>query len=133
MSIYVSDKDKALGFARWLTRRERLGQMVDKEQLGPVAHRLLTEHQDHISVVDVSDAEGADTGNGHAYFRQSPWVSSDILMMLLYDLGPEQRGLVLKPNKPIWEFPEDYINRLWSAIAEVNPQFREAFIARSAN
>ena len=132
MSIYVSNKDKALGFARWLTRRYRLGQMVDAEKLTPAAHRLLTEHQDHISVVDVSDAEGANTGNGHAYFRKSPWVSSDILMMLLYDLGPEQRGLVLKPNKPIWEFPEDYINRLWSAIAEVNPQFREAFLARSA-
>ncbi|NIT60673.1 MAG: alpha/beta hydrolase, partial [Aliifodinibius sp.] len=36
MSIYVSDKDKALGFARWLTRRYRLGQMVDAEELSPV-------------------------------------------------------------------------------------------------
>ena len=133
MSIYVSDKDKALGFARWLTRRYRLGQMVDAEKLTPAAHRLLTEHQDHISVIDVSDAEGADTGNGHGYFRQSPWVSSDILMMLLYGLSPEQRGLKLKPNKPIWEFPDDYINRLWSAIAEVNPQFREAYFARLNN
>ncbi len=126
MSIYVSDKDKALGFARWLTRRYRLGQMVDAEELSPVAHRLLTEQQGHISVIDVSDAEGADTGNGHAYFRQSPWVSSDILMMLLYDIKPEQRGLVLKSNKPIWKFPDDYIERLWHAIAEINPQFREA-------
>ena len=133
MSIYVSDKDKALGFARWLTRNYRLGQMVDAEQLTPAVHRLLTDHQDHISVIDVSDAEGADTGNGHGYFRQSPWVSSDIFMMLLYDLNPEQRGLKLKSNKPIWKFPDDYINRLWSAIAEVNPQFREAYFARLNN
>jgi len=130
MSIYVSDKDKALGFARWLTRRERLGQMIDQESLPPVAHRLLTDHKDHISLIDVSDAEGADTGNGHAYFRQSPWVSSDILMMLLYDLTPEQRGLVLKSTMPVWQFPEDYISKLWRSLAEVNPEFHRAYMAR---
>lgn len=127
MSIYVSDKDKALGFARWLTRRERLGQMFDKEKLHPTAHRVLTEHQDHISLIDVSDAEGADTGNGHGYFRQSPWVSSDILMTLLYGIKPKQRGLALKNNKPVWEFPNDYIDRLWDAIANIDPQFRKSF------
>jgi len=130
MSIYVSDKDKALGFARWLTRRERLGQMIDQESLPPATHRLLTDHKDHISLIDVSDAEGADTGNGHAYFRQSPWVSSDILMMLLYDLTPEQRGLVLKSTMPVWQFPEDYISKLWRSLAGVNPEFHRAYMAR---
>lgn len=130
MSIYVSDKDKALGFARWLTRRERLGQMVEEDSLPPAVQRLLTDHKDYINVIDVSDAEGADTGNGHGYFRNSPWASSDILMMLLFDLSPEQRGLVLKPNMPVWEFPDDYIDRLWRVISEVNPQFREAYQAR---
>jgi esterase/lipase superfamily enzyme len=118
MSIYVSDKDKALGFAHWLTRRNRLGQMIDAERLPPAAHRLLTENKDHISVIDVSDAEGSDSGNGHGYFRDSPWVSSDILMTLTYDLNTEQRGLVLKPNMPVWEFPEDYMKRLRNAVAE---------------
>ena len=132
MSIYVSDKDKALGFARWLTRRERLGQMVDPDKLTPAARRLLTDRQDQISVIDVSDAEGSDTGNGHGYFRNSPWASSDILMMLMYDLNAEQRGLVLKPNMPIWEFPNDYMSRLWAALAEVNPDFRRAYLARQA-
>ena len=27
--------------------------------------------------IDVADAEKSNTGNGHAYFRQSPWVSSE--------------------------------------------------------
>jgi hypothetical protein len=43
----------------------------------------------------VTDAEGARTGNDHRYFRKSPWASSDILMMLMYGLTPEQRGLQL--------------------------------------
>jgi len=130
MSIYVSDKDKALGVARWLTRRERLGQVIDENKLSPAAKRALEEHKDHISMIDVSDAEGADTGNGHGYFRNSPWASSDILMMLMHDLTPEQRGLRLKASMPVYEFPPDYINKLWAALAEIDPDFRRAYMAR---
>ena len=117
MSIYVSEKDKALGFSRWLTRRGRLGQVIAEDDLSPGGRRLLEERRDHISVIDVSDAEGASTGNGHGYFRNSPWASSDILMMLMYGLKPEQRGLQLKAHMPVYEFPPDYIERLRSAIA----------------
>lgn len=123
MSIYVSEKDKALGFSRWLTRRERLGQAIAEENLSPGGRRLLEESKDHISVIDVSDAEGASTGNGHGYFRNSPWASSDILMTLMYGLTPEQRGLQLKANMPVYEFPPDYMERLWSAIAEIDSTF----------
>ena len=81
-------------------------------------------------MIDVSDAEGAGSGNGHGYFRNSPWASSDILMTLMYDLAPEQRGLRLKTSMPVYEFPPDYMNRLWAALAEVNPDFRRAYMAR---
>lgn len=132
MSIYVSDKDKALGFVRWLTRRERLGQAINENNMSAGARRVLHEHRDHISVIDVTDAEGADTGNGHEYFRKSPWVSSDILMMLMYGLTAEKRGLQLKTNMPVYEFPQDYINRLWAAVAKVDPDFRRAYMARQS-
>jgi esterase/lipase superfamily enzyme len=129
-SIYVSDKDKALGFARWLTRHERLGQAIDENKFSPAAKRALSENKDHISMIDVSDTEGAATGNGHGYFRSSPWASSDILMMLMYDLTPEQRGLRLKTSMPVYDFPPDYMDKLWAALAEVNPDFRRAYMAR---
>ena len=51
-------------------------------------------------------------GNGHGYFRQSPWASSDILATLAYDLQPADRGLVRATDSPIWTFPTDYIERL---------------------
>ena len=46
------------------------------------------------------------------------------------DLTPEQRGLKLKANMPVYEFPPDYVNRLWAALAEINPDFRRAYLAR---
>ncbi len=132
LSVYVSEHDKALGFARWLTRRKRLGQMLDDESLAPSIRRLFSDRVDHLSLIDVSDAEGASTGNGHAYFRRSPWVSSDILMTLMYDLSAEQRGLVRSPDLPVWQFPPDYINRLWAALVKVSPNFARAYQERQA-
>ena len=54
-------------------------------------------------------------------------------MKLAYDLNPEERGLVLKTNMPVWEFPPDYMQRLWAALAERNPEFRRVLAKRQAD
>ena len=122
-SVYLSEKDKALGMSRFLTRRERLGQMWGAGR--PPAHLedYLNEHEAETSVINVTSAEGSTAGNGHAYFRNSPWVSSDILMGLRYDLRPAGRGLVrVEEGSPIFTFPPDYIRRLKEAIFQASPE-----------
>ena len=71
--------------------------------------------------IDVTDAEKSSTGNGHAYFRKSPWVSSDILSTLMYDLSPEERSLTRTREWPMWKFPPDYITTLAERLAKENP------------
>ena len=71
-----------------------------------------------LQIIDVTGIEGSTEGSGHGYFRTSPWVSSDILMTLVYDLNPHERGLVRSAGEPEWRFPEDYITRLRSALLE---------------
>jgi esterase/lipase superfamily enzyme len=114
LAVYVSGRDKALGISRWLFRRERLGQMWT----GPLDPRLIEylNNTPELRVIDVTAVEGSTDGNGHVYFRTSPWVSSDILMALMYDLEPEERGLVRSPDRPIWTFPDDYIQRLRAVL-----------------
>ena len=131
LTIYLSQYDKALGVSQFLTRRQRLGQMFGGSggEISPGGRRTLVEFRDRISLVNVSDAEGAGTGNGHGYFRSSPWASSDVLMTLTYGLTPEQRGLVEQDDLPIYAFPPDYISRLWDAIDDVDPEFAEAYRA----
>ncbi len=68
--------------------------------------------------IDVTGAAGSSTGNGHDYFRQSPWVSSDILAMLALGLDPAQRGLVKDETKMVWRFPDNYIEQLQLALKE---------------
>ncbi len=125
LSIYMSRYDKALGVSQFLTRRQRLGQLWGGKggEIHPLARQALIDYRDQVSFINVSDAEGSDTGNGHGYFRSSPWVSSDVLMTLYYGLTPEQRGLVEQEDLPVYTFPSDYISRLWSAIEKADPAF----------
>ena len=131
LSIYMSRYDKALGFSQFLTRRERLGQLYGGKggEIHPLARQALIDYRSQISFINVSDAEGSDTGNGHGYFRSSPWASSDVLMTMYYGLTPEQRGLVEQQDLPIFTFPPDYISRLWDAIETVDPEFAEDYRA----
>ncbi|MGD8337141.1 MAG: hypothetical protein PVG81_12295 [Desulfobacterales bacterium] len=70
-----------------------------------------------LKVTDVrTDTPGADSGNGHAYFRKSPWTSSDILATLTFDLKPGERGLEQAGGRPIWTFSADYIDKLRASL-----------------
>lgn len=131
MSIYMSEHDKALGLSQYLTRRERLGQMfgADDPEITKSDRLAMKQYQDRLSIINVSDAEGADSDNGHGYFRNSPWASSDVLMTLYYGLTPKQRGLVDQNDLPVYTFPADYIERLWDAIEDVDPVFAESYRA----
>jgi esterase/lipase superfamily enzyme len=125
LTVYVSESDSALGFSRWLFGRERLGQMWKDRKLPEIVAKYLQQRQELI-LIDVTDAEAATAGNGHAYFRKSPWTSSDILMTLMHDLRPDERGLVRSEDIPIWTFPPDYIQRLRAALLKVLPDAKKS-------
>ena len=124
LSIYISEKDKALSLSRFLTRRERLGQMWMEEK-NPAVAEYLYQNEADISIINVTEASQATAGNGHGYFRRSPWASSDILITLAYGLSPMERGLVRGEDSPLWTFPADYIERLRAAIIKANPDLKQ--------
>jgi esterase/lipase superfamily enzyme len=115
-TVYVSSKDKALNISRRLHGRDRAGEAFAPGQPPAVAKAWLDAHP-KLSVIDVTDAAESTNENGHRYFRKSPWVSSDILIMLRFGLGPEARGLVRSADSAMWRFPPDYIERLSAAVA----------------
>ena len=119
-TIYSSDSDMALGASHWLFDRIRLGQITQKENLGPQTINFLKNNK-KLRVIDVTGAEDSAEGNGHHYLLNSPWVSSDILMTFMYDRSPENRGLTQKEDVPIWYFSKDYIERMREALNKVNP------------
>lgn len=114
MTVYVSGKDTALDFSSRIFRRERLGQMPTSAT-SPQGETYLKDNP-KLNFINVTRAEGSTSGNGHSYFRNSPWASSDILLSLMYDLPPQRRGLVRQKDAPAWYFPEDYVHRLKDAL-----------------
>jgi pimeloyl-ACP methyl ester carboxylesterase len=109
LTIYESGADQALRMSREVLNRNRLGQAL--EEMPDYARTFLSQTE-NIVAINVTEAEGSTDGNGHSYFRVSPWVSSDILMLLMYDLDPRERGLVRGEADGLWSFPPDYIERL---------------------
>jgi esterase/lipase superfamily enzyme len=124
LSVYVSKSDRALGVSRWLFRQDRLGQMPQDHEFSPVVVDFLRQAQ-NLQIINVTEAEGAASGNGHAYFRKSPLVSSDILVSLLYNLKPAERALEKDAELPIWTFPPDYIQKLQAVLMSANPELPE--------
>jgi hypothetical protein len=47
-------------------------------------------------------------------------------MTLMHDLRPDERGLVLLEDIPIWTFPPDYIQRLRAALLKVLPDTKKS-------
>lgn len=114
LTLYSSRTDSALALSRFIFGRNRLGQISDGSSAGPRVTSVLRS-LDNLHVIDVSEAEASDTGNGHWYFRASPWASSDLFLSLLTSKGPAERGLVRAPNEVVWQFPPDYVERVTSA------------------
>jgi len=48
-------------------------------------------------------------------------------MTMYFGLKPKERGLVDQDGLPMYTFPPDYINRLWSSIEKVDPVFAEEY------
>jgi len=122
LANYMSSRDKALGMSSLLFGRRRMGQIRKDDLLRPQVAAYLRQHGS-LAIIDVTDAEKSAAANGHAYFRDSPWVSSDILVTLMYDLPPAERGLVQPSGgQPVWTFPADYPDRLVKALEKANPE-----------
>jgi esterase/lipase superfamily enzyme len=115
MTVYRSETDKALGFSSWLLNRNRLGEINPDEAMTQEEIGTLAKNQE-LRVINVSRATRAGSGNGHDYFRNSPWVSNDVFMALRFDLSPGERGLYQDEGSAIWQFPEDYIERLRQSL-----------------
>ena len=77
-------------------------------------------------VVGVWEAEQAGSGKGHDYFRNSPWVSSDVLLTLGYNLSPQQRGLALDKKTNMWYFSKDYPKRVVAELRKIDPKILNA-------
>jgi esterase/lipase superfamily enzyme len=106
-AVYVCAKDSALGLSNWLFGGGgRVGKltsdMFSREELEALRSQ---------KTVQIIDAKIKNPGAfGHDYFCSSPAVSSDLIMLMRYDLLPgKDSGRPLGfDGKGFWEVDDDY-------------------------
>jgi hypothetical protein len=116
VAVYMSSTDAALRMSSLVLGFDRLGQVTSygSEEEKEIARRV--RDVPGLTLIDVSDAEGASFGSGHAYFRSSPWASSDMFVSLIYGLDAKARGLERSSGTPFWTFPENYADKIVEAV-----------------
>jgi esterase/lipase superfamily enzyme len=116
LTLYTSERDQALNLLSFLGLRRRVGEAWGEGEM-PETVATYLKRNERLVLINVSAAEGSTSGNGHGYFRKSPWVSSDIVATLLFALPPHERGLIQNEDDPIWIFPDDYPSKLRDMIS----------------
>lgn len=116
-TIYSSPADKAISFSSQLfaSPRGRVG-TFGPEDVTEVIRAAMEFSNAKFAVINfsgVSDASDSQAdGYGHSYFRDSPAVSSDLVLMLRDDLDPGTRGRPLEHlGLQFWRVPPGYPGR----------------------
>jgi esterase/lipase superfamily enzyme len=123
--VYLSEDDLALQVAALLKRASRLGRPRFDELTREELETLASDER--LVAVDVAGVPGPHELfgiRGHGYFVANPWISSDVLMSLVYPFDPAWRGLVHGDGYGLWTFPDDYPERIGAAVYEISPDLR---------
>lgn len=110
ITIYTNANDTVLNWALRFLGWPRLG-APGELGLTPEDLQSLKDLRKTV-IIDVAQAENTASGNGHGYFIKSPWVSTDILLTLMYGLKASERGLLKGKEKTVWGFHSKYPLRM---------------------
>lgn len=122
VTVSANLNDSALRLSQTINRASRAGR-PDLAELSPNATRWLLE-ANRTHGLEVIRIKGEDipamSSRSHAFWYDDPWVSSDVLVSMLFHLPADRRAL--QPTRfdngaIYWRFPPDYPARLPQVIA----------------
>ncbi len=118
----MNRKDRILRLAAFRNGVSRLGK-PDATDLSEEEGKILTAalKTPQLNVLDVGGSEALDLGGAHNSWYSHPWVSNDLLALLIFNTDPEERGLVGRYNKygsKFYYFPDDYEDKIRQLIIE---------------
>jgi pimeloyl-ACP methyl ester carboxylesterase len=124
VTITINRNDSVLKLSERFHKGSRLG-MPDPDETDP-SDREWASAQTRTDNLDIIEIDAGVIPNieagAHNYWYNSPWVSTDTMLLLLAHIKPEDRGLVSTRGEnsgEIWTFPPDYDQRVARKIAEL--------------
>jgi esterase/lipase superfamily enzyme len=127
VTVAVNLGDSALRLSQVINRASRAGR-PDMRELSSEATRWLLDatRQRNLDVLRVRPENIPGLSNSsHTFWYEDPWVSSDVLIKLLYHLPADERGLA--PGKSptgtrYWTFMPDYPERLSKVMTRLRQE-----------
>jgi esterase/lipase superfamily enzyme len=121
VTVALNLSDRALSFAQWVHRVSRAGR-PNMADIGPeeTSWLVAASGRQELDVVSIKAADLPGLpADSHSFWYDHPWVSSDVLLKLLFHAPPLERGL--SPNTTeidlaFWTFPSDYAERLPAVV-----------------
>lgn len=117
VTLSINLNDSVLRFAAMANRASRAGR-PDLRELSPAQTEFLIESSQALRF-DVLNVDPESIPNlprrSHAFWYEDPWVSGDLLVKILLNRPPEQRGLdpqATPDGKRYWGFPIDFDQRV---------------------
>ena len=127
VTVSVNLNDSALRLSQVVNRASRAGR-PDMRELTPEATEWLLGATQAYGLellrVRPENIPGL-SRRSHTFWYDDPWVSSDVLITLLFHLPPDQRGLdddKAPSGAEYWTFPPDYPERLAGVMAKLRAQ-----------
>jgi esterase/lipase superfamily enzyme len=123
VTVAVNQGDSALRFSQLVHRASRAGR-PDPDELDPRQRSFLIEASQRLGfdLVEVDpEAIPGLARRSHAFWYEHPWVSSDIIALLLLDAAPARRGLeerIGDLGARFWTFPPDFDQRIARLFAQ---------------
>lgn len=111
-TINLNRNDTVLRFSAMQNGISRLGR-PNIDELSEEQGRAIVEalHDDKLDVLNVGDSKALKLGGTHDSWYTHPWVSNDLLLLMLFNASPEERGLEeyrLGNGETGYYFPENY-------------------------
>ncbi len=117
VTVAVNRGDSALRVSQLVNRASRAGR-PDAGELDPEQRAFMIEASQRLSFDLVQVDPNAIPGlarRSHAFWYEHPWVSSDVIALLLFDAAPARRGLeerIGEQGARTWTFPSDFDQRI---------------------
>jgi len=121
-TINLNRNDSVLRLAAFQNGVSRLGR-PDGSELTEQEAQLMIEalKTPNLDVLDVGGSEALKLGGAHDSWYNHPWVSNDLLLLLFFNVTPEERGLIKyfhKSGAKGYRFPPDYVQKIKQIIDE---------------
>ena len=121
-TINLNRNDSVLRLSAMQNGVSRLGR-PDGTELDEDERQVMIDEMNttHLNVLDVGDSAPLNLGKAHDSWYNHPWVSADVLMLLLLNLDPLERGLEEHwhaGKARTYRFPDNYDIKLRKMIKE---------------